>query len=150
MKQLLVALISVLIGISIGWYFGYTRPVIKEYHQLKDALNLSNMSPKQIVPDADTAIKIAVVVLSRIYGEREIAAQNPYRATLQHGIWSVQGSQKAVGHVAYAQIVKADARVLLTGMAIIQSNQPMKPTSPSQGNLNELATPPCRGLSPSR
>ena len=37
------------------------------------------------VPDADTAIKIAVVVWSRIYGEREIAAEKPYRATLKHG-----------------------------------------------------------------
>jgi hypothetical protein len=75
-------------------------------------------SPKDgVVPDADTAIKIAVVVWSRIYGEREIAAEKPYRATLQNGIWSVQGSPSA-DRVAYAEIAKADGRFILTGMAI--------------------------------
>jgi hypothetical protein len=75
------------------------------------------------VPDADTAIKIAVVVWSRIYGEREIAAEKPYRATLKHGVWTVQGSMPeeaskkptAVGGVAYAEIAKADGRILLIG-----------------------------------
>ena len=75
------------------------------------------------VPDADTAIKIAVVVWSRIYGEREIAAEKPYHATLKDGIWTVQGSMPeevsekptAVGGVAYAEIAKADGRILLIG-----------------------------------
>ena len=31
-----------------------------------------------------------------------------------------------------------------------RSNQSMKPTSPLQNNFSELATTPCRGLSPSR
>ena len=81
-------------------------------------------SPKDgFVPDADTAIKIAVVVLSRIYGEREIAAQKPYRATLkENGIWTVQGSPSAVGGVAYAEIAKADGRISLIGMATRESN----------------------------
>jgi hypothetical protein len=75
------------------------------------------------VRDADTAIKIAVVVWSRIYGEREIAAEKPYRATLKHGVWTVQGSTPeeaskkptAVGGAAYAEIAKADGRILLIG-----------------------------------
>jgi hypothetical protein len=75
------------------------------------------------VPDADTAIKIAVVVWSRIYDEREIAAEKPYHATLKNGIWKVQGSMPeevskkptAVGGIAYAEIAKADGRILLIG-----------------------------------
>jgi hypothetical protein len=75
------------------------------------------------VPDADTAIKIAVVVWSRIYGEREIAAEKPYHASLKDGIWTVQGSMPkevsekptAVGGVAYAEIAKTDGRILLIG-----------------------------------
>ena len=72
------------------------------------------------VPDAETAIKIAVIVWSRIYGEREIAEQKPYRAALKNGVWTVQGSMpqepsgqpNAVGGVAYAEIAQADARIL--------------------------------------
>ena len=75
------------------------------------------------VPDADTAIKIAVVVWSRIYGEREIAGEKPYRATLKDGVWTVQGSMPeevsekptALGGVAYAEIAKADGRILRVG-----------------------------------
>jgi hypothetical protein len=108
-------------------------------------------SPKDgFVPDADTAIKIAVVVWSRIYGERDIAAQKPYRATLtEDGIWIVQGSPRAVS-VAYAYIAKADGRILLIGMANKESNQSMKPTAPPRNTLTVIATTPCRGLSLSR
>jgi hypothetical protein len=48
MKQLLVALVSVLIGVSVGWCLGYTRPVTKQYRVLKDALHMADMPDKQI------------------------------------------------------------------------------------------------------
>jgi hypothetical protein len=71
------------------------------------------------VPDAETAIKIAVVVWSRIYGEREIAQERPYRATLEDGIWTVQGTLPkdpgggpVFGGTAFAMIAKADGRIL--------------------------------------
>jgi len=75
------------------------------------------------VPDAETAIKIAVVVWSRIYGEREIAGEKPYRAALKDGVWTVWGSMPEdpsgkltfVGGVAYAKIAKADGRILAIG-----------------------------------
>jgi hypothetical protein len=84
----------------------------------------SKSPPKDgYVPDADTAIKIAVVVWSRIYGEREIAEQKPYRASLKDGVWTVQGSfpqapsgePAAVGGVADAEIAQADGRILRIG-----------------------------------
>jgi hypothetical protein len=47
MKHLFVALVSVLIGISVGWYFGYTRPVTKGYRELKEALHITDMPDNQ-------------------------------------------------------------------------------------------------------
>ncbi|HZE56593.1 MAG TPA: NTF2 fold immunity protein [Chthoniobacterales bacterium] len=78
------------------------------------------MPPKDgYVPDADTAIKIAVVVWTRIYGEKTIAAQKPYRAELEDGIWTVQGTLPkdpeggpVFGGTAFAMIAKADGRIL--------------------------------------
>jgi hypothetical protein len=48
MRQLLVALASVFIGLSVGWYLGYTRPVTKGYRQLKAALHITDMPDKQM------------------------------------------------------------------------------------------------------
>ena len=48
MKQLLLALLSLVIGVYVGWYFGYTRPVTKGYRELKDALHLTDMPDKQM------------------------------------------------------------------------------------------------------
>jgi NTF2 fold immunity protein len=84
----------------------------------------SSTPPKDgYVPDADTAVKIAVVVWSRVYGEREIAAQKPYRAKLKDGVWTVQGSlpenehgaPQFVGGVAYAEIAQKDGCILAIG-----------------------------------
>ena len=44
------------------------------------------------VPDAKTAIRIAVAVWSPIYGEKQIQSQKPYKAKLKNGIWFVEGS----------------------------------------------------------
>jgi len=84
----------------------------------------SSTPPKDgYVPDAGTAVKIAVVVWTRVYGEREIAAEKPYRATLKDGVWTVQGSLPENGHgapqfvggVAYAEIAQKDGCILAIG-----------------------------------
>lgn len=66
------------------------------------------------VPDAKTAIKIAVAVWEPIYGEEQVAREKPYRATLASGVWTVEGSLPAsmVGGVAVAEIAKDDGRIL--------------------------------------
>ena len=88
------------------------------------ALAQASTPPKDgYVPDADTAIKIAVAVWSRIYGDSEIAAEKPYRATLKDGVWTVQGSlpgegegpPQVVGGVAYAEIAQKDGCILHIG-----------------------------------
>lgn len=70
--------------------------------------------PQGLVPDARTAISIAVAVWEPIYGEKQIASERPYRATLADGKWTVTGSLPKgwVGGTAVAVISKSDGRVL--------------------------------------
>jgi hypothetical protein len=67
------------------------------------------------VPDAKTAIKIAVAVWEPIYGEKQIAGEKPYDARLDtNGVWIVTGSlpEFTPGGVAIAEIAKDDGRIL--------------------------------------
>lgn len=67
------------------------------------------------VPNADTAIKIAVAVWEPIYGRERIASEKPYTATLVNGVWVVEGSlpkEHTSGGVAIAEISKDDGKVL--------------------------------------
>lgn len=66
------------------------------------------------VPDERTAIAIAVAVWTPIYGEKEIADQKPYKASLKDGIWTIEGSlpKDTLGGVAIAEISKADGRII--------------------------------------
>jgi hypothetical protein len=74
-----------------------------------------NFKPKDgYVPNAKTAIKIAVAVWEPIYGEKLIAGEKPYVAELINGIWIVQGSlqKNTLGGDAIAEIAKDDGRIL--------------------------------------
>jgi hypothetical protein len=44
------------------------------------------------VPDATTAQKIAEAVLVPVYGDKVVATERPFRATLKNEIWIVVGS----------------------------------------------------------
>jgi len=49
--------------------------------------------PKEgLVPDKETAIKLAEVILFRLYGEKNIVAQKPYAVTENQNIWWVCGA----------------------------------------------------------
>ena len=75
-----------------------------------------NYNPAEgLVPDAETAIKIAVAVWEPIYGKERIKKQQPYTATLSNGIWRVEGSlpkEFTRGGVAVAEISKVNGKVL--------------------------------------
>ena len=66
------------------------------------------------VPDAETAIAIAVAVWTPIYGREQIESEKPYKAVLIGGMWHVSGSLPAgyLGGVAEAEIAKDDGRIL--------------------------------------
>jgi NTF2 fold immunity protein len=76
------------------------------------------------VPDSSTAVKIAEAVLAPVYGEKKIAAERPFTATLKDGTWIVEGALHCpgaaaesnvicMGGVAVVHISKADGRILL-------------------------------------
>jgi hypothetical protein len=66
------------------------------------------------VPDAATAIKIAVAVWEPIYGRDHVAQKKPFHATLKDGIWTVEGSlpPRTPGGVPEAEIAQRDGRIL--------------------------------------
>jgi hypothetical protein len=70
--------------------------------------------PRGFVPDAATAIRIAVAVWEPIYGRAKIAGEKPYKASLINGVWVVEGSlaPESLGGVARAEISKEDGRII--------------------------------------
>jgi len=76
-----------------------------------------NYKPAQgYVPDAATAIRIAVAVWVPIYGENVIDLEKPYIATLKGDVWTVVGTfhckGNCVGGVALAEISKQNGTIL--------------------------------------
>ncbi len=67
------------------------------------------------VPTAAEAIAIAVKLWSPIYGTDKVAREKPYHASLERGVWTVQGSvpRRAAGGAAILRIRKSDGEVLL-------------------------------------
>src|SRR5579862_4165098 len=76
------------------------------------------------VPDATTAVKIAEAVLVPVFGEKRIAAERPFHATLEGDVWSVEGTlycpdgtastptHMCHGGTAVVKLSKTDARIL--------------------------------------
>ncbi|MFC3146799.1 YbbC/YhhH family protein [Piscinibacterium candidicorallinum] len=69
------------------------------------------------VPDAGTAIKIAVAVWEPIYGQEQISRQKPFKAVLVNGTWIVEGTlpKNSLGGVAVAEIAQDDGKILRVG-----------------------------------
>ncbi|MBB6341948.1 hypothetical protein HNP49_002116 [Pseudomonas fluvialis] len=67
-----------------------------------------------LVPDAQTAISIAVAVWTPIYGEATIEDEQPYTATLSNGVWTVEGSLPKgwKGGVAIVEISQENGAIL--------------------------------------
>jgi hypothetical protein len=81
----------------------------------KKALTLFEYTPPDgFVPDAETAEKMAEVLLTRMYGDYQIELEMPLRATLNDNVWIVRGSAARIqlGGVAEMHIKKSDARIV--------------------------------------
>jgi hypothetical protein len=84
-----------------------------------------NPSPV-VVPDEATAVRIAERALAKVYGQKKIEAERPFKAALRDGIWHVGGTlycrdekgnmdtRPCAGGVAMAEIRQRDGRVLKT------------------------------------
>jgi hypothetical protein len=82
---------------------------------LKETASLPGYQPKGgLVPDAKTAITIAVAVWEPVYGKANIASEAPYEVVLQNGRWTVTGTLRkgGVGGVATAVIDKTNGRIV--------------------------------------
>jgi hypothetical protein len=80
-----------------------------------DIQNVPGYKPRVgMVPDKDTAVRIAIAVLIPIYGADAIRSQQPFVATLSGDTWTVVGTlpKNRVGGVAEIRIAKADGRIL--------------------------------------
>ncbi|HWY67799.1 MAG TPA: NTF2 fold immunity protein [Terriglobales bacterium] len=76
------------------------------------------------VPDEATAVRVAEKALAKVYGEKKIASERPFKASLRDGIWKVWGTlyckdqhgnmitDACVGGVASAQVRQRDGKVL--------------------------------------
>jgi len=66
------------------------------------------------VPDERTAVRVAEVLLGRIYGESAIQSEKPFRATLTNGVWTVKGNvpEGLHGGAAVIKISKKTCEVL--------------------------------------
>src|SRR5258705_11867230 len=74
-----------------------------------------NFKPKEgYVPNAETAISIAVAIWNPIYGKEQIDEEKPYKANLVKGVWIVEGSlpKGYKGGVAIAEIQKEDGKII--------------------------------------
>jgi hypothetical protein len=67
------------------------------------------------VPDEKTAIAVARAILGGVYGEKQIASEEPLTASLHGGVWTISGTLPAStpnGGVAEIDISKKTGAVL--------------------------------------
>lgn len=69
--------------------------------------------PEGFVPDAETAEKMAEILLIRVLSEREVELQRPLRVTFKDGVWIVRGTERPrLGGVSEMHISKRDAQIV--------------------------------------
>jgi hypothetical protein len=86
------------------------------FHPLSSFLNVHNpvLPGAGVVPDADTAKRIAESVWIPMFGEEKIASQQPLNAELKFNVWIVSGSPQSDAAL-FAFILKKDGRILSVG-----------------------------------
>ena len=78
----------------------------------KNYIKTDDSLPDDLVPNKQTAIKIAEAVWLPIYG-KEIFTEKPFIAELTNGVWIVKGTVHATkGGAAYIEIRKNNCEIL--------------------------------------
>ena len=71
------------------------------------------ITPKNgFVPNSETAIEIALIVLGPIYGADQIEKQKPFSAELRGGVWVVRGSMERGTGTAEVNISRRTGAIL--------------------------------------
>ena len=72
------------------------QPTVRPGDKVQQSLNDYRLPlPKEgLVPDKETAIQIAEVILFRLYGKANIIVQRPYVGKKEYYIWWVSGTSK--------------------------------------------------------
>jgi ATP-dependent Clp protease ATP-binding subunit ClpC len=78
-------------------------------------LNDGGLPTADVVPDSETAKRIAEDAWASLYGAELIAAQKPLQAEHKFNVWIVNGS--AQEHALFAFILQSDGRVVSVGRA---------------------------------
>ena len=88
-------------------------PPISEHDDFTQ-LDFLTSDNKDLVNDSETAIQIAVAILSGVYGKDKIEKEKPYTAIEHEGFWYVNGSlpEGYLGGVAHIKIRKKDGAVM--------------------------------------
>jgi hypothetical protein len=72
--------------------------------------------PLRAIPDEKTAILVAEAVLGPIYGEAQVHQERPFHASLDRGVWNVDGTLSCApgcdGGTAHVSIARRDGRIL--------------------------------------
>lgn len=99
-KNIFIAFIIIIVlGIASLSYYIITYPhhhisrqtAIKYFRYIEEKNKL--MIPEEgVVPDRETAIKIATILLSKKYGQRTVIFQKPFDVHLIDGYWHVGGT----------------------------------------------------------
>jgi len=78
-------------------------------------MSAQSFKPKDgFVPNEKTAVRVAEAVLGAIYGEQQIASEQPFSAKLKGDVWTVTGSlpEGMAGGVAEVRISKRTGEIL--------------------------------------
>lgn len=102
MLSLMILASMTLYGETDG-YDLYLEEVLKEETH-------NYIPPDGVVPDEETAVSMAIVILSPVYGKEKILKQKPFKATLRGNYWIVIGSMP-------------EGKMMLGGTAIIVINK---------------------------
>jgi Clp amino terminal domain, pathogenicity island component/NTF2 fold immunity protein len=90
-------------------------PMPPEARPLVSSLLSNPTLPKGgVVPDAETARRIAEAVWLPLYGVEVIAEQTPFEAELKHNVWIVIGSRESQAGL-FVFILQQDGRILSIG-----------------------------------
>ena len=72
------------------------------------------------VPDSTTAIKIAEAVLIPVYGEKTIASEQPFKATLKDDVWTVEGTLNCAGDESTVAPGEKSLHICDGGVALVE------------------------------